>query len=226
MPKNKDLKRLVRSRMTKTGEAYTTARTQLLKKRTAKPATQLPEVDYASRAGMSDAAVTEKTGHPWKEWVRRLDSVGASEWKHRDIAEHVHDNYSISGWWAQAVTVGYERIRGLRQIGQRREGSFEASKSRTFPVPVRKLYEAFASARVRNRWLAGHELTVRKTTPDRSVRITWSDGTPVEAWIVSKGDSKSQVAVQHRKLPSQADAARVKAFWDERLKVLAEQLSS
>ena len=32
MPRNKDLKRLVRARMKKTGEAYTSARAQILKK--------------------------------------------------------------------------------------------------------------------------------------------------------------------------------------------------
>ena len=33
MPTNKDFKRVVRARMTKTGESYTAARAQLLKKR-------------------------------------------------------------------------------------------------------------------------------------------------------------------------------------------------
>jgi hypothetical protein len=36
MPRQKDLKRLVRARMRKTGEAYTAARAQILKKQHAK----------------------------------------------------------------------------------------------------------------------------------------------------------------------------------------------
>ena len=60
MPRQKDLKRLVRSRMQKTGEAYTAARLQLLNK--------LP--DYAEKAGMSDDVVQQKTGRTWAEWVR------------------------------------------------------------------------------------------------------------------------------------------------------------
>ena len=47
MPTQKDLKRLVRSRMKKTGEAYTAARLQVLRKRE-------PSVNYADVAGMSE----------------------------------------------------------------------------------------------------------------------------------------------------------------------------
>ena len=37
MPRNKDLKRLVRARMSKTGESYTAARSQILSKSKPKP---------------------------------------------------------------------------------------------------------------------------------------------------------------------------------------------
>jgi hypothetical protein len=55
----------------------------------------------------------------------------------------VREKYKIPGWWSQTVAVGYERIKGLRAIGQRMDGSFEASKSRTFAVPLARLYGAF-----------------------------------------------------------------------------------
>ncbi len=70
MPTNKDVKRLVRRRMHKTGEAYTTARTQILKKKN----NPLP-ADYARLAGMSDDAVRAKTGCNWERWVRALDAA-------------------------------------------------------------------------------------------------------------------------------------------------------
>src|SRR6185503_8061251 len=51
MPKHKDLKRLVRSRMKKTGESYTAARAQLIHKKTRTQAATTgsvpPAVDYA-----------------------------------------------------------------------------------------------------------------------------------------------------------------------------------
>ena len=124
---------------------------------------------------------------------------------HRAIAEMVHDTWKVPDWWAQAVTVGYERIKGLREIGQRRSGEYEASRSRTFNVPVRRLFQAFKSARTRNRWLPGVKLTVRKATPDRSIRITWEDDTSVEVWFVKKGEAKSTAQVSHRKLASREE---------------------
>ena len=71
MTTDKDLKRLVRARMKKTGEAYTAARAQVLRK-SAKPTKPAPE--YAKLAGMADDVVKEKTGRTWTEWVRALDA--------------------------------------------------------------------------------------------------------------------------------------------------------
>ena len=221
MPKNKDLKRLTRSRMQKTGESYTTARAQLLKKKKPVPT---PAPELAALAGMSDEAVAAKTGCTWEKWVRVLDAVDAASMPHREIARYVRENFEISGWWAQTVTVGYERIKGLREIGQRRSGSYEANKSKTFPVPIARLYRAFSVARTRRRWLPDVQLTVRKATPDKSMRITWEDGTSVELYFTAKGDRKSQVAIQHRKLASKAQAEHMKRFWGERLAALAEIL--
>ena len=222
MPIQKDLKRLVRRRMQKTGESYTAARAQLLETRTEAPARRPAPGpnDYARLAGMSDAAVKAATGCAWKRWVDALDYVGAHEWPHRKIAEYVRTKFKVQDWWCQTVTVGYERIRGLRDIGQRRGGRYEATKSRTFAVPVARLFAAFAEARPRARWLPGVKLTVRKATPNRSVRITWADGTSVEVWLTAKGEGKSSAQVAHRKLPSRASAAETKAFWSERLDAL------
>lgn len=233
MPTNKDFKRLVRGRMQKTGEAYTTARLSLLKKQpdsvNGVPAVALPPApaprDFARLAGMSDTALKAKTGCTWERWVWALDQVNASSWSHREIAGYVHERYKIPGWWAQGVTVGYERIKGLREIGQRRDGGFEATKSRTVAVPVGKLYRAFRDQRLRGKWLPGVKVTVRTATPDRSVRMTWSDGTSVEVWLTAKGAGKALAAVQHRKLADREAATRMKAYWDERLDALAAVLT-
>src|SRR5215470_4635421 len=149
MPTNRDFKRLVRARMQKTGEAYTTARSRLLQKKTSvtpEPPAPTP-VAYAKLGGKSDAVMKTNTGHTWEQWVEILDRVSAHQWTHGRIAEHVNQEHNVPGWWAQSVTVGYERIRGLRAVGQRRDGSFEASKSKTFAVPLNRLYRAWSTNR-------------------------------------------------------------------------------
>lgn len=230
MPSQKDFKRLVRARMQKTGESYTSARAHLMRARSQGlkglngPAKE--PLDYAALAGMSDGAVKAKTGCDWAGWVWALDQSGAESLSHRAIAQMVHETWKVPEWWCQTVTVGYERIKGLREIGQRRSGEYEANRSKTFAVPVARLYQAFASARIRSRWLGGAEPTIRKATPDRSIRMTWDDGTSVEVWFVTKGERKSAAQVGHRKLASKDDVAARKAFWGERLAALEDLLTN
>jgi hypothetical protein len=223
MPKNKDLKHLIRYRMKKTGESYTTARARLLEKK--HRTSSVPAEELAALAGMSNDAVRAKTGRNWREWVDHLDGQGAASMPHREIAKHVHDQFEISGWWSQMVTVGYERIRGLREKGQRRSGTYEANKSKALPFPITKLYRAFSVARTRNRWLPGVKLTVRKSTADKSMCFTWEDGNPVNVTFTAKDDNKTQVAVQHRMLATKSDASKLKAYWEERLAALSEILA-
>jgi hypothetical protein len=187
------------------------------------PARNTPDTaDYAERAGMSDEAVAKATGRTWPEWVALLDGIGAAGMKHGDVALWVHEQTGLD-WWAQTVTVGYERIRGLREVGQRRSGEYEGSRSRTFPVPVTELFKAFTDEERRRRWL-DVPLTIRKATPDRSLRITWDDGTDLHVYLSAKGPSKSAVQIQHCKLPSREAAEAAKAYWSEHLDALARAL--
>ena len=215
MPKQKDLKRLIRSRMKKTGEAYTAARLQVLEKKE-------PTARYAELAGMSDASVSKRTGRTWAQWVRALDAAGASKKTHPEIAKLV-SSLGTPDWWSQMVTVGYERIRGLRDRGQRR-GGYEATRSRTFAVPVERLFDAFANARIRRRWLA-LKVTVRHATPHKYMRMTWDDGTPAQLGFLSKGSAKSVVAITHQKLPDRFEADAMKRAWSERFDRLGQLLS-
>ena len=215
MPKQKDLKRLVRSRMKKTGEAYTAARLQLLK--------NTPPRDYAAVAGMSDAAVSKQTGRTWAEWVRVLDAARAAEKPHGQIASYVA-SLGTPNWWTQMVTVGYERIRGLRDKGQRRGGGYEASKSRTYNVPVKTLFNAFANARTRRLWLPV-KMTVRTAIPHKSIRITWEDDTRAQLGFTSKGRAKSAVSIQHVKLPDKSAADAMKTSWGEHLDRLRQMFT-
>jgi hypothetical protein len=223
---DKDFKRLVRGRMQKTGESYTAARTQLRKQKpSAHPAEPRPE-EYARIAGKSDAIIKERTGCNWERWVKALDRAKAHSWTHREIARYVADKYRIPGWWAQTVTVGYERIKGLRAVGQRRDGSFEANKSKTYSVPLERLYQAFHDREMRARWLPDVDLTVRTATRNKSMRITWPDRSSVDVGFTSKGASKSQVAVQHAKLPDRDAASSMKQYWASRLDELEKALLS
>ena len=227
MTTHKDFKRLVRARMSKTGEAYTTARAHILTKprNTTKPATTPAALDYAALAGMSNQTVKEKTGCTWERWVPMLDYHGAEDMRHGEIATLIRQKYKIDGWWSQMVTVGYERIKRRRALGQRLDGSYEASKSKTYAVPVATVFDAWAESRRRKQWLNEASVTLRTAIRPKSIRLGWRDGTIVAVWFTPKGADKTAVAIAHTKLTSKADADRMKQYWSERLEALGERLS-
>ena len=182
------------------------------------------EIDFAQLAGMRDDVIKAKTGCTWKRWVGALDYVHAHEWPHRQIAEYVHEKFKVGDWWSQTVTVGYERIKGLRAIGQRRDGSFEASKSKTFPVPLARLYRSCSDPKVRTKWLPG-DFVVRSASPRKYMRVAWGDGSVVVLGFLKKGTAKSSVSVQHTKLPDRAAVTKLKSFWEDRLAALGAALA-
>jgi uncharacterized protein YndB with AHSA1/START domain len=173
-------------------------------------------------AGVSSQAVAKATGRTWAEWLAVLDAAGAQGMSHPEIVAYLTEQQGVGEWWRQMVTVGYEQARGLRQVHEKTDG-FTANASKTLPVGVDRLFEAWADDGLRERWLPGAPLTIRKATPGKSLRIAWDDGSSVDANLAAKGENKSQVAVQHSKLPDAASAAEMKAYWVaalERLKVL------
>ena len=227
MTVNKDRKRIIRDRMKKTGESYTAARMHILsKKKTVGRPAPAPTVDFAKLAGMRDDKIAQATGRTWREWTELLDAEDAFRKRHRDIALIVHEKYGVREWWTQTVTVGYERIKGLRDRGQRRGGGYETTKSRTFNVPVGALFKAWSDDRIRRQWIGGVKATVRKATAPKSIRLQWPDGPIIAVFFTAKGATKSAVALAHTNLPSKAAAEEVKKEWTDRLDALAVVLGT
>jgi hypothetical protein len=214
MTTDKARKRAIRTRMTKTGERYTAARAQISK----------PDAPAIVDLGMSDEAIRRRTGKGWKQWLRLLDAWGAARHAHRDIARHVHETYGVDGWSSQAVTVGYERARGLRDVHQNADG-YSAHVSKTYPVDVLTLSRTFTEPRRRNRWLEPGTLRVRTSRPGRSARFDVGDGSVrMAAWFTGKGPAKSSVQLQVDRLRGPDDVEREKALWKDRLATLADVL--
>jgi hypothetical protein len=233
MPTQKDFKRLVRARMRKTGEAYTAARAQLMKTSSAAPApvpapvstpTPTPGPSLAALAGMSDERIEENTGCTWEKWVCALDRKKAYELPHRELAQLIKDKYKTADWWTQTVAVGYERIKGLRARGQQRDGTYTANKSRTFNVPVETLFEAWADARTRHKWLADKNVKIRKATAPKSIRLQQDDSI-IAVMFTRRGPAKSTVAIDEGNLPSKEAAEAVKQYWSDRFDDLQVVLS-
>jgi uncharacterized protein YndB with AHSA1/START domain len=173
--------------------------------------------------GISSVAVKKATGKTWREWCTLLDKAGAKKKSHKEIAELLSARNKVAAWWAQMVAVGYEQSRGLRAKHQKPAG-FEVSVTRTIAAPVARAFEAWKDAALREQWLPRTPLTVRKSTPHKSIRITWTDGTSVGVNFWPKGALKCQVVPQHSKLPDADSAERMKDFWTEKLEALRSYL--
>jgi hypothetical protein len=174
--------------------------------------------------GVSDAAVRRATGKSWDEWFAQLDAWHATTHNHTEIARHVYETYGIDGWWAQNVTVGYERARGMRALHERPDG-FSGNASKTFSVSVERLFSAFVEPDERVRWLEGIELHNRTSQPNKSARfdVLPEDGR-LAVTFVAKGSDKSAAQLQQERLADANDVARWKALWKEQLVLLAAYL--
>ena len=170
----------------------------------------------AMQSRVGDTALKIKTGKTWAEWFAVLDKAGAAKMSHTEVAAHLYEKLHCPGWWNQMVAVGYEQARGLREKHQKPDG-YEISVSRVVAASAAALFKAWKDPKARRRWLR-ESITIRKATTGKSMRITWADGkTGLEVNFYSKGSGKSQVVVQHGKLPDSKAAARMKAYWAKTL---------
>jgi hypothetical protein len=166
----------------------------------------------------SDEAVRGATGRGYDGWFALLDESGAEGRTHGEIAASLMTAHGVDHWWSQTITVAYEQARGLRQPGGSRDGVFTVSASKTVAVPVERLFEALVDPRLRDRWLPGAVLRERTSQPGRAARFDYRDGaTRVNVGFAAKGETKSQVALAHERLPDVERAEEAKLFWRERL---------
>jgi hypothetical protein len=223
------LKQTIRARARKTGESYTASRLQVLKARQrrasappaadAKPAPRAART--AERGSLSQASVIARTGHDLDHWFAVLDAFGAPTKGHTAMARHLALDHGVPGWYAQGITVTYERERGLRAVNQASDG-FQVSVTKSMAAPMESVTEALRSRTFRKRWLkdidpglaqalaAGIEKPRGKglfVRPDGSagLRFPW-DGSTVEFRITPKPKGGISLATAHTKL---ADATQV-----------------
>jgi uncharacterized protein YndB with AHSA1/START domain len=219
MTTQRTFKRRVRERMDKTGESYTAARRILISHgdRPDEPVFEPP---------LSDDALAAATGHGWQHWLARIDEWDGTRLTHTEIARRLVSELDVAGWWAQSITLGYERARGMRAPGQHADG-FSVSASKTVGVPVERLWAAWGDEALCERWLPGADLRVRTATAPRSARYDWEDGsTRVHVTFASRGEDKSTVTVSHERLPDADTADEMKAWWRERLAALKPLLEA
>ncbi len=261
MTQEKKLKRAIRARSLKTGESYTAARRHILASQgrqraeatrpteTPQPAAEAapsaaaarPDVRAAQRV-VSDAAVVEKTGHGLQYWFGVLDRFGMPEKGYSASARHLHREHEVPPWYAQAITLAYQRAHGLRAANQAFDGRFQVSISRVVQASVEEVVEAIGSRRRRAVWLkpADRELAAalngaftgpkpqrvkRKDSLNAQLPFRWGKS-KVEIYITGKPKGGASVVASHTNLEGTAEVETRRSQWRVALDSLKQHLTS
>ncbi len=204
----------------------------------------------AADAKISDEAVETRTGRSWSQWFRILNRWGAAAKGHKATAAWLHESRDLSPWWAQMVTVQYEREQGLRDKHQKPDG-YSISVSRLVAASAPKAFDALSRPADLSRWFTrgaranvevggsysngdgdrGRFLAVARP---RRLRMTWENekhapGSIVEFAITTASGAKgprARVEATHSRLATKRDAEKMKAAWSWALDSLRSYLET
>ena len=247
LPKRKTAKRIARTKPSAKKAATRTripkkaaARKPKVTKRAAAPrkAASAPRAASARRTATpspldaslfpcGDAAVRAATGKDWNEWLTLLDAAGAANraLDHQQIWDLAMQSLpGAAGWWGQMVSVGYERARGLREKHETSAGDYQATLSKTLPVPLFAAYAAWADESLRRNWLKAPGLDFTKLNAGKNIRARWPGGPLLDIRFNASGPDKCQVVVDTMKLADAEAVKEAKAYWQAQFERLQAYL--
>ncbi|HVM19884.1 MAG TPA: DUF4287 domain-containing protein [Egibacteraceae bacterium] len=170
---------------------------------------------------LPDASVRENTGRGWDEWRELIDAWPGHGDGHAAVAGWLQTEHGVPGWWAQAVTVGWERITGRRLPHQVADGTFTVNVSATITADADAVRKRLLDDAGRRELFPALDPQLRSRPTSKYVRIGLRDGV-AEIAIAPRGDGRCTVTVAHAKLGSPDDVTRWRSFWRDWLKALSE----
>jgi hypothetical protein len=176
---------------------------------------------WAAEPDTTDDAVLAATGRGWDEWADVIDAWLGHGDGHGAIATYLEVDHDIDRWWAQAVTVGYERITGLRLPHQGPDGMFTVNASRTVLADGNALREMLLDAADRVDLFPRIQTELRSRPTSKNIRIAIAPGT-AEFAINARADGRTTVAIHHVRLPSPEDVDHWKRYWSDWLTAIDE----
>lgn len=224
MTRHETFKRRVRERMLKTGERYGAARRALLG-----PVAAAGESGWAAAPVHTTSVIATNTGRGWDDWVALIDAGPGRDAGHTAIATWVRDEQGVDAWWAQAVTVGFERITGLRLPGQMPDGTFTISRTRILPQDVADVRALLLDDTDRAELVPGYELTLRSKPESKALRFALAQNDEALGMVMFAFDSapkdRLRLTVTHEKLASIDLGEHWKEFWSGWLDGVEEALA-
>lgn len=215
MSSQASLAQRVHARMAHMGELYVAARHATVSSPTSAGSSTS---GWVSQPEHSDQTVYHATGRRWDEWVPAIDAGPGRDATHTEIAAWLVDHAQVDAWWAQGVTVGYERITGKRLPGQMPDGTFTVSRSRTLDLSATTLRDLLEDDGSRAS-VVPHVTTTAVSRPGvKSPRFSVVDRDDhtvlgVIQFAFDAAGSKTRLTVTHSQLPNSPAAQAWKELW-------------
>lgn len=196
--------------MATTGERYLEARRVLLQN--ARPAASTRQ--WVAVPELSDQAIRRGTGKGWDEWCDLIEEFAGQAGSHAAIASHLRAEHDLDGWWSQGVTVGYERICGLRLPHQMADGTFTANKSRTVVTDLHTLRSALLDDDQRPLLFPGIVTDVRSRPTSKTIRLAIGD-TVAGITLEERAGGRVKIVVEQRGLASFDAVEEWTFYWSD-----------
>ncbi|WP_243226020.1 DUF4287 domain-containing protein [Microbacterium sp. CIAB417] len=212
MTTQESFKRRIRARMSKTGERYGAARRALL---TAPRGSERRR--WVASPTVDDARVTAETGRSWDDWTDLILAGPGRDAGHTEIATWLREQHGVDAWWAQSVTVGFERIVGLRLPGQMPDGTFTLSRSKTVDGDLDTIRDLWENDASRDAILPG--LTTERLSRD-GVKVPRfaARGDEGDVGVLSLAldavKGRVRIVLTHERLADPRAVETWKAFWE------------
>lgn len=182
---------------------------------------------------IDESKLINRTGKTWDEWFTLIEGAGGTSMSHREIARELEAR-GVDAWYAQAITVQYEREHADRQPLQRGK-TFTVTARRTIRRPIEQVFAVATEAGHLNQWFSpGSEVDLREggtfsnldndsgtflvvQAPHR-VRFTWNNpnhepGSVVEVKITETAPDVTVLALTHYKIGRKSDAEGLREGW-------------
>lgn len=198
------------------------------------------------RGAASDDAVREATGRGWSEWEEALDARGAAGLSHKEIVALLGEMGVESGWWRQQVTVGYEKRKGKRVVGQTAGTGFQVGVRRTVAAGADEAWRLLTSPEGVRAWLGevrglrlekgetyqaagGATGEVRVISPGSHLRITrrpegWPRASTIQVRVMPAAGGKTVLSFHEEHLPGAAERQERRAHFEAALDELRRRL--
>ena len=193
---------------------------------------------------MTNERVASVTGRSMEAWYDAIAEAGLAEAPHPEIAAFLEKEHGVDPWWAQELTVEYEKSIGRRVVGQTADGLFQIGVSRTINSALPELWQRIVGSAGLQLLLGeapqgsveelsgstseGIRYELTTYVPDSHLRMrfalpVWERSSILQIRLTAKEPNRTIVTFHQERLPTQDAREEMRARWKKVLSSLAAE---